>query len=91
MHQNGDIWSIFAFFFLLEPYVLYQVVLYAKQMRLFPPFDRLTQVFLSKNHPKIEKMAISGLNMAILCNLCVFSLFTIELYVLRILASDGQT
>ena len=64
----GTFWP----FLLLEPYVLYLSVLDVERMRLFHPFEKMVNVLFHKNHPKIEKMTISGLIMAILSNLCEF-------------------
>ena len=57
----GHFWP----FSLLEPYDIYQGVLHVERMRLFKLFAKMAKVLLPKNHPKIEKMAISGLIMAI--------------------------
>ena len=69
MHQNGHIW----YFLLLEPFGLYLCVLLVERMHLFHPFEKMLKVLLPKKWPKIEKMAILSVMLAILDNFSWFS------------------
>ena len=58
----GTFWP----FLLLEPFGLYLSVLHVERMRLFHPFEQMGKVLLPEKGPKIEKMVILSVMLAIL-------------------------
>ena len=67
------IFSTFWPFFLLEPFGLYLSVLHVERMRLFHPFEKMVKVLLPEKGPKIEKIAILSVMLAILGYFSMFS------------------
>ena len=72
MHQNDHIRYFFTFL-LLEPFSLYLSVLHVEWMRLFHPFEKMMTFLLLKKRPKIEKMAILRIMLAIFGHFSRFS------------------
>ena len=67
------IFSTFWPFFLLEPFGLYLNVLPVERMHLFHPSEKMVKVLLPEKGPKIEKMAILNVMLAILAHFLRFS------------------
>ena len=65
----GTFWP----FLLLEPFGLYLSVLNVERMHLFHPFEKIVKVLLPEKGPKIEKMAILSVMLAILGHFLRFS------------------
>ena len=65
----GTFWP----FFLPEPFGLYLSMLHVERMRLFHPFEKMVKVLLPEKGPKIEKMAILSVMLAIVGHFSRFS------------------
>ena len=65
IYTKMAIFGTFWPFLLLEPFVLYLSVLDVERMHVFHPFEKMVKVLLPENHPKIVKITILSIILAI--------------------------